>query len=194
MKKLLTIILILIGPAAFAQDSLKYYNYSRNQVTATGMKVLGGWAITNIGVGAVGWASSGGSAKYFFKMNVLWNVANLGAAVSGFIGTKADKGKILTAGETMKAQQRIERTFLINGGLDLVYIGAGIFIKHRGDQKNFTDLKGYGSSIMLQGAFLLLFDGTMYSAEKHNGNKLRRFLEKNPVTFDGRSIGMTVKI
>jgi len=42
----------------------------------------------------------------------------------------------------------------------------------------------------LQGAFLLLFDGTMYNAQRHNGGKIKRFLEKNPVTFDGRRVGM----
>jgi hypothetical protein len=37
---------------------------------------------------------------------------------------------------------------------------------------------------------LLLFDSSMYSAQRHNGNKLRSFLAKNPVTFDGRRVGI----
>jgi hypothetical protein len=55
-------------------------------------------------------------------------------------------------------------------------------------------LRGYGSAIIMQGAFLLLFDATMYSSEKNNGNKLRRFMEKNPLIFDGKKIGMVLNL
>jgi hypothetical protein len=30
----------------------------------------------------------------------------------------------------------------------------------------------------------------MYSTQRSNGNKLRRFLEKNPITFNGKTIGL----
>jgi len=30
----------------------------------------------------------------------------------------------------------------------------------------------------------------MYHAEKGNGTKLRNFLEKHPITFDGKRVGM----
>jgi len=191
MKKVFTVILIFAGWGAFAQDSLKSFNYSRNQVTTTGMTVLGSWAVANIGVGAAGWANSaGGSNKYFYQMDVLWNIVNLGAAIQGFTGAQKNKNKLFGPSESLKEQKKIEKIFLINGGLDVVYIGAGLFLKHRGDIRNSDQLKGYCSSIILQGVFLLLFDGTMYNAQRHNGSKLRRFLEKNPVTFDGRKIGL----
>jgi len=191
MKKVFTVILILAWCGAFAQDSLKSFNYSRHQITTTGMEVLGSWAIANIGVGAVGWANSaGGSNKYFYQMDVLWNLVNLGAAIQGFTGAKKNESNLFTPAESLKEQQKIEKIFLINGGLDVVYIGAGLFLKHRGDIENSDQLQGYGSSIILQGAFLLLFDGTMYNAQRHNGGKIKRFLEKNPVTFDGRRVGM----
>jgi hypothetical protein len=191
MKNVFTVILILACCGASAQDSLKSFNYSRNRITTTGMTVLGSWAVANIGIGAVGWANSaGGSNKYFYQMDVLWNMVNLGAAIQGFTGAQKNKNKPFTAAESLKEQQKIEKIFLINGGLDIVYIGTGLFLKHRGDIRNSDQLKGYGSSIILQGAFLLLFDGTMYNAQRHSGSKLRRFLEKNPVTFDGRRIGL----
>ena len=191
MKNVFTVILILACCGASAQDSLKSFNYSRNRITTTGMTVLGSWAVANIGIGAVGWANSaGGSNKYFYQMDVLWNMVNLGAAIQGFTGAQKNKNKLFTATESLKEQQKIEKIFLINGGLDLVYIGTGLFLNHRGDISNSDQLKGYGSSIILQGAFLLFFDGTMYNAQRHNGSKLRRFLEKNPVTFDGRRVGL----
>jgi hypothetical protein len=193
MKKIYTAILVLICSCAFAQDSLKNFNYARNRITSTGMEVLGSWAIANIGTGAIGWANSaGGTNKYFYQMNVLWNTANLGAAILGFTGAQKDKNRQHSASETLREQQKIEKIFLVNGGLDLVYIGTGLYLEHRGDDKNSNLVKGYGSSIIVQGVFLLLFDGTMYSAQRHNGNKVRRFLERNPISFNGRSIGMIV--
>ena len=80
----------------------------------------------------------------------------------------------------------------MNSGLDLVYIGSGFYLYHRGNNNNSDKLRGYGSSLIMQGAFLLLFDATMYTSEKNNGSKLRRFLLKNPVTFDGKRVGMVI--
>jgi len=195
MKKFLTLALIAIGFSASAQDSLKTYNYTRNRITKTGMEVLGSWAAVNIGVGTVGWADSkGGTNKYFYQMNTIWGAANLGAAILGFTTTQKNKNKVLTAAESLSAQKKIEKTFLINGGLDVVYIGTGIFLKNRGDNRNSPKLRGYGTSIILQGAFLLLFDGTMYSAHRSHGNWLRNFLAKNPITFNGKQIGMIVNL
>jgi hypothetical protein len=51
-------------------------------------------------------------------------------------------------------------------------------------------MKGYGESILMQGGFLLIFDGLMYKSEKANGSKLRNFLEKHPISFDGRRVGI----
>ena len=155
------------------------------------MEVLGSWGIANIGVGVAGWANSkGGSNKYFYQMDAIWGVVNLGIAVIGYTTTQSNKNKILSPEESLKQQQKIEQTFLINGGLDLVYLGAGAYLKHRGNTNHSAELRGYGSSVLLQGAFLLLFDATMYSAEKSNGNKLRRFIEKNPVYINGKGLGM----
>ena len=191
MKKTFTIILIITCSCALAQDSLRSFNVSRNHITSSGMEVLGSWAIANIGVGAAGWASSaGGANKYFHQMNVLWNTANLGAAILGFTGAAKNKNRQFTRAETLKEQQKIERIFLVNGGLDVAYIGTGLYLKLHGDIKNSNLMRGYGSSIILQGVFLLLFDGTMYNAQRHSGSKLRRFLEKNPVTFNGKSVGI----
>lgn len=191
MKKILTFIFLIVSTRTFAQDSLKSFNYSRNQITTTGMKVLGSWAIVNIGAGTAGWASSkGGSNKYFYQMTAIWGAANLGAALLGYTGAKNNTNKQLNAAESLKAQQKIEKIFLINGGLDVAYIGTGIFLKHRGDNRNSDQLKGYGSALIVQGAFLLLFDGTMYSTQRSNGNKLRRFLEKNPISFNGKTVGL----
>jgi hypothetical protein len=191
MRRICTIILMLTGSYAFAQDSLKSFNNQRYQITTTGMEVLGSWGAANIAVGAAGWANSkGGENKSFYQMNLIWGVANVGAAILGYTGAQNNKDKKLNAEESLASQKKIEKIFLVNGGLDVVYIAAGAFLKHRGDTHNNAELKGYGSAIIIQGAFLLLFDGTMYGTHRSNGNKLSSFLEKNPIIFNGKSVGM----
>jgi hypothetical protein len=191
MKKALTIILILLCSHAFAQDSLKFYNNSRVRITSTGMEVLGGWGIVNMGTGAIGWSNSTTpESRYFFQMNTIWGTVDFGAALLGYAGIQKHKMKVLTAAETLQEQKKIEKIFLINGALDVAYIGTGLYLKLAGDSRNSPIMKGYGESILMQGGFLLIFDGIMYHAEKTNGNKLRNFLEKHPITFDGRRVGI----
>jgi len=192
MKSLFIAAFMILCVCSYGQDSLKYFAQNRNNITANGMKVLGSWAITNIGVGAAGWANSqGGSNKYFYQMTTIWGAVNLGAAILGYTNVQKHKDDIISSGQNLNEQRKIENTFLINAGLDVVYIGAGAYLLHRGNANGFDELKGYGSSVIIEGVFLLLFDGTMYSSQKANGNKLWRFLEKNPVTFNGSAIGFT---
>jgi len=191
MKKALTIILILFSAHAFAQDSLKIYNKSRIRITSTGMEVLGGWGILNLGTGAIGWSNSTNlETRYFFEMNTIWGAADFGVALLGYGGLQKQRKKNLTAAEILEEQKKIEKIFFINGVLDVAYIGTGLYLKLAGDSRNSPIMKGYGESILMQGGFLLIFDGVMYHAEKNNGSKLRGFLEKHPITFDGRRIGI----
>jgi hypothetical protein len=125
MKRLFFIISMLATLCSYGQDSLKSFAQTRNDITASGMKVLGSWAIANIGGGAVGWANSqGGSNKYFYQMTTIWGAVNLGAAILGYTNVQKHKNDLLTAGQNLNEQKKIEATFLINAGLDVVYIGA----------------------------------------------------------------------
>jgi hypothetical protein len=177
MKQLFALILILVSTQVPAQDSLKSLNDSRNHMTLTGMKVLGTWGVVNMSVGAAG-----------------WGVANAGIGLLGYMGAKRNLGKQLTAAESLKAQRAIEKIFLINGGLDFVYIGSGILLNIRGNSRDNAQLKGYGPSLIMQGIFLLLFDAAMYNAQRTNGNKLRGFLEKNTIIFNGNRIGIVYSL
>jgi len=194
MKKLLIAILVIAFYNAHAQDSLKVLNYDREHIKKTGMEVLGSWAVAHIAVGTIESNRTTGSAHYLYQMDALWNIVNLGAAVSGYISATNNSNKSFSAADALLEQRKIEKIFLINGGLDLVYMGGGVYLNHRGNADNSDKLRGYGSSIILQGAFLFLFDATMYTSERNNGNKLRHFLEKNAVIFDGKKLGMIIKL
>jgi hypothetical protein len=212
MKKALTIILILFCASAFAQDSLKYYNNLRINTTSSGMKVLGGWGILNLGTGAIwGWnnkstsvyADLGGSqvayskgisreGQYFFQMNTIWGAVDFGTALLGYANIQKYRKKNLNAAETLEQQKKLEKIFLVNGALDIGYLGVGTYLKLAGDSRKSPMMKGYGESILMQGGFLLIFDGLMYHAEKRNGTRLRNFLEKHPISFDGHRVGTVI--
>lgn len=192
MKKLLTIILIIISCHAFAQqDSLKAYNASRIHITSNGMEVLGSWGIVNTFGGGLAWATSTTpQSRYFFQMNTVWGTVDFVTAILGYTGTNNNKNKKLTAAQTLQEQERIEKIFKVNSYLDFAYLGAGLYLTVEGGSRNSPIMKGYGESVLLQGGFLLIFDELMYKSEKTHGDKLRNFLEKHPISFDGHRVGI----
>ncbi len=138
------------------------------------MKVLACWGSANLTVGSIGWANSHGTRKYFYQMNSMWGAVNTGLAVLGILNSEKKLHKHLTMSEDLKAQKRIEKTFLVNSGLDAAYTSAGLYLNIRGNKRNNAQLKGFGSSVIMQGIFLFLFDGIMYKLQKANGKKFSR--------------------
>lgn len=191
MRPLIILLFLLFCNSVFSQDTLKNFNTSRVHITSTGMKVLGSWGLVNLGTGIAGWTSSESatSHRYFYQMNAIWGATNAGIAALSLAGVRKSLSKNLTLEENLKAQKAIERIYLINGGLDFVYIGSGIFLNSRGNSRNDAKLKGYGTSFIMQGVFLLLFDATMYTTHKTNGNKFKTFLEKTTLITTENGIG-----
>ena len=190
MKYLILIGLIIIASVSNGQDSLNSFRIQKNKIKNTGMKILGTWAISNLGVGIIGSNNSSGQQKDFYTMNIIWGSVNLGAAIIGLATTTHDKN--YSEIQEFKKQHQIENLFLINAGLDLGYLATGIYLQHRGKVTNSQKLSGYGSSIILQAAFLFLFDGLMFKAEKLNGKMLRSILKNSSLTFNGKQMGLRV--
>lgn len=162
----LSIVLFMLAVSAFPQDYESFFTRSQ-LINRHGMFVLGGWAVTNIVSGAVGWKYAPGDSKYFHQMNLFWNTVNLTIAGITLANTFSTDLFGITSSEMLKKHLKSERLYLINAGLDLIYIGSGYYLKYRSAQKerNKDLLSGYGKSIMLQGGFLLVFDLVMYLAQ-----------------------------
>lgn len=147
------------------------------------MLVLGAWGAANTVVGAIGLATAEGETKYFHQMNLIWGVANFAIAASGYIGSRK-RGANLTPSQSAKQQSAIEKTFLVNGALDLVYITAGLYCLEKGNTASNRDrYKGYGKSLLLQGGGLLIFDAVMYFTHVTHGKVLYQLLDK--IQFSG---------
>lgn len=194
MKNFLFLILIVFATPAFSQDNKQKINQNRIEINTNGMKVLGGWALANMAIGSMAYFNSTGKKKYFNQMNVMWNVVNLGLATAGYFGAKADLNQQLNLAQSINDQHKIEQILVLNTGLDVGYMAAGLFLNERGLRKSSARLRGYGQSLILQGAFLLVFDGAMYAIHKNNGKGFSQILEKANFSFDGEKIGLIFKL
>ena len=194
-KQIATACICILSITAFAQQTnLTAFNKEREKITRTGIKVLAGYSVANIIYGSIAAGQASGSNKYFHEMNAIWNGITLGITGIGFLTAK--KEGTLSYGESLKKQQKIEKLFLFNAGLDVAYIVGGAYLKERAKTttKNPLRLKGYGESVMLQGGVLLLFDGVMYAIHNRHGKSLQKIGEKIQLTTSGNGIGLVVKL
>lgn len=185
----------LFGLTAQAQQaSLDDLNQGRLKVQTTGMWVLSGWAVANIAYGSIAAARGQGSNKYFNRMNVYWNVVNLGIAAPSLIGAlRARKSPPTTLDQSIEDLHSIEKTLLFNAGLDVAYLAGGFYLleKAKNTPDKQTRFLGFGQSIILQGGFLLLFDAANYLALRPNHRKAADILKN--VQFTGQSVGVILE-
>ncbi|MEM0998737.1 MAG: hypothetical protein AAGN35_16885 [Bacteroidota bacterium] len=180
----LIIVLFLVPFALQAQDlqvTLDGFNAERLRTNRTGMSVLGGWAIANIGFSGVQYFRTEGVTKGFHQMNVFWNIVNLGLAVPGFLGSAPGSADGLSIAESVREQQKMEKILLFNTGLDVGYVMAGFFLRERSRNSAVSNpdrMRGWGNSLILQGGFLFAFDLTLVLFHSAHGNKgIMKFLE-----------------
>ena len=170
---------------------LQNFNKERTQIDKGLMIGLGSWATSNFIVSGIGWATVPKSEAYYFhQMNVLWNTVNLGLAIPGYFKAKNDN-RALTLNETKKIQRKTQNIFLINTGLDVVYISSGFLLRNSA-QSNLSQkdrFNGFGNALILQGGFLFIFDLTAYAIHKCHANKSLNKLELSP-----NGLGFTWKI
>ena len=174
-KFILLLCLITVTQYSFAQkDALIKFEKERKNYSKKSMLVLGGWSAANMIVSGFATNTRNREMRYFHQMNVMWGGINLAIAGLGYWGAEKEKIDNPTLADVLKHQNRIEKTYLINAGLDVVYVGAGLLMnKTSENQKNPDKFKGYGNSIMLQGGFLLIYDAIIYTIHRNHGKQLK---------------------
>ena len=151
-------------PEAVAMERI---NITRNYMTA-----LGAWGLVNVVQGSISATNTVGPEHYFHQMSAYFNAVNVGIAAVGFLGIKKQLLKTNTLASEIQAQQKIQKILLINSALDLGYFGIGLLMRNSGIKNQNDKIQGYGGSIMLQGAFLLVYDLLQFGAHRKNGKKL----------------------
>ena len=96
--------------------------------------------------------------------------------------------------DNFSAQQSIEKLYVFNLGLDLVYITGGFYLRERGNSQTKAgsrdQFKGYGTSIAIQGGFLLLMDGVMIMLHHKNTIRLNNKVRQIELNAGPGGLGM----
>lgn len=170
-------------------DVLMDFNQQRLDYNRKGMLILGSWAIGNMLWGGIAAGQTSGEIKAFHQMNLYWNSVNLIIAGLGYWQATQNPGS-LGFMESMEAQHGIEKILLVNAALDVAYMAGGLYLKERGLRKSNERLQGFGKSIILQGAFLLAFDGIMYGMHHQHAQELPAIFENLALGPNGFSLSI----
>lgn len=190
MKYITILLLCLHFSGAIAQnDSLiKQFDRKKQKLNHTGMIVLSSWAGANIAGSAIGYGLTNSyEEKQFYMMNGAWGLINLGIALPGVFAKPKESAGIY---ELQKSQTKMEKIFLANAILDVVYITGGVCLKqysyNQTDIKKQQQFNGFGNSVIMQGAGLFVFDTFMTLLNNRNRKKnLDPFLKNAKVSFSG---------
>lgn len=172
-KAVLVFLFCFAALPLFGQEAIgiEEFNQTRLSYNQSGMLILGSWALINLVWGSLGARHANGDVKAFHQMNAYWNVVNL--AIAGFGYWQASQEVPgLDFWASIEAQHGIEKILLLNCGLDLGYIAMGGYLMERGRRREKVQWVGFGKSIVLQGAFLLVFDAILYGFHHSHAGEL----------------------
>lgn len=195
MKKFLFSLsaMFLLSLSVFAQSELTDFNENRLKITKTGMYTLGAWAVGNMAVSGIALGNAGGSQKYFHQMNIYWNIVNLGLAGSGLYSAITADPASFDLAASISEQAKMEKLLLFNAGLDIGYMAAGLWMMERSKNihKNPELWEGFGKSVILQGAFLFVFDLALFTIL--NTNSSTELIQNLQVGMASNGVGISYK-
>jgi MFS family permease len=143
---------------------LEQFRKAHRRTQLAGMGVLTGWAVANIAGGIAGAVLVEGDGRFVHQANAAWNTVNLALGIAGLVSNGRRLPKVRSAADARRLSRRTIRTYAINAVLDVVYIAAGTLMAELGRQHGQERVQGYGSAVVLQGAWLFAFDVGMMIA------------------------------
>ncbi len=157
------------SPPALDAHALNYHRV-RTRLSLTGMSTLTAWSLANIAGGTIGNFTTTGQTRYFHQGNAMWNSVNLVLGVIGVVNASRARTRPLSFAAGRLDSHKSQVAFIINAGLDVLYISTGAALWQLGPiaPKPATQarLTGYGQALVLQGAFLFAFDVAMAIAHE----------------------------
>ncbi|MDW8296765.1 MAG: hypothetical protein RMJ97_07755 [Raineya sp.] len=194
----LSFVLFLSTEVAFTQNEtftqdFRQFRQKYLKTNKTGMWILGSWAVGNMlfSGAMLAFTKPQNEQKYFHQMNIMWNTVNLGLAGAGlYQNYRADEQVAWQA--VLADHHQMQKILLFNAGLDIGYVMTGFFLRERAKtaSKLPERLRGWGNSLILQGAFLFVFDVGLTIAHGKNGSHIQKILEKVQITSTENGIGL----
>ena len=161
MRKYLCLLLfMLMSVVANAQtNTLATFNLRQNETLKIGMIVLGSWALLNILIGSFRLMKATRNKRFFFQMNIYWNIVNMIIASVALYSLLTQEPAAQNLSESIQLHGWYKKILYLNIGLDVAYLFLGQWLKERSKLSPKTEqLLGWGQSIVLQGFFLLVLD------------------------------------
>lgn len=164
MRKYLCLLpLLLLCLTASAQGSAAAaINLKQAETLKFGMLALGVWALINILISSIKLTKSSRNKRYFFQMNIYWNIVNMiiaGGALYYILSADAG-GRTLP--ETVAFHSWNLKLLYLSIGLDLAFLMLAAYMKEKSlSSPKAEQYLGYGQSITLQALFLLALDVTL---------------------------------
>lgn len=137
------------------------------------MQLLLGWSAANLAGGGLGAALTDDPELRAFALgNAGWNTVNAGIAVASLASLPRQRAE--TDPDVIATRARsLETALLVNGGLDVAYVGAGVGLLVAGRRGDRPTWAGLGEALVLQGAFLLVFDSVTWARHRAVSAPLR---------------------
>ncbi len=166
------------APTGWSQAELRDFSEGRIRHQRTLGLALGGYALANIAVGGLAAGKTTGETTYFHRMNVYWNLVNLGIAGVGLLGSRKRTAGDESLADAVRQHETMKQVLLLNAGLDVAYVVGGAYLRERANSRpdKADQLRGYGTSVLVQGGFLLAFDLVNYALFKRRGDRQERLL------------------
>jgi hypothetical protein len=190
LKSYLTSLFLTNAIFIYAQSvDLQTFNNKRIKETKTDMLILGGWALGNMAVSGIllgntvdaGNPAAGGNGvtKGYHQMNIGWNAVNLTIAGFGYLAALKSNPASFDLFGTVDEHYKIQKIFLFNAGLDVGYMAAGAWLTERSKTtlKNPEQMLGFGQAIIVNGAFLFVFDLANYFIQSGHNDKIKLLLK-----------------
>ena len=144
------------------QDSLKLHDtFYKNQQQS--LLLLSGWSVVNLigsPIANKNMYNSTTTNEYFHEMNFNWNLLNAGIVGLSHFLVHRDSKREWNLNQLSTKKTKAEKSIIFNMGLDLVYVISGLIMNKNSDVNKDSDNIniGYGNSLIIQGAYLFLFD------------------------------------
>ncbi|QKG58013.1 hypothetical protein GKZ68_16140 [Hymenobacter sp. BRD128] len=133
-----------------------------------GLGILGAWALLNLVVSGYQLPRTDRREwpHHFHFMNCAWAFVNAVLAAVGILRTHPGRPPLgFSLADARADVQLTSQIFLFNAGLDIGYVLVALWLLNRATYPSAQRperLDGYGRSVQLQGAFLLVFDVAMW--------------------------------
>jgi hypothetical protein len=192
---------------SLSQPVAKTYAEQRLSAQKNAMWILGAWAGASIlsGVG-LSVQSENTTLRYLGFQNIGWGAVNAAIAGTALFGLGAQFAALDTLGtdgrallDELSQEQTFAKILLVNAGLDVGYmlVGAALMWSARNGLARSDEFFGSGLGVVIQGAFLLIFDiwQALASGDRSGAleNALRPMLSLSPAPIPfGTGISLTI--